>query len=386
MPRLTVGTSTWLLIFVSLRAAERLLEAFAVSRLRSPVAITLLVPARNLIALFLASPMHIYVGLVGGHAALVVVYLLTLVGLWAAEPEVGALVGIQSPTATTSFAIRSSKPSPDHAPDDSLSPAWRRTLQVVSFAPLAVLLLLLLLSGSLNSSDPDATMGRTTGRTPGPGRAPGSLDLVFSYYNEPLDGLASVVGYVRSVLPIAVQHPRVIVYVKHPASDLVAVQRASGADEVVRLDNVGREGGTYLAHILRHYNGTAPSPGLLASPAVAGLADHTLFMQPDISWHWIAKPRMELYDPLRTGFLSLGPYLTSVCGLDGLGNGNYDRMRDIYVMFYETVSLPINTSPSSYTTCTKLKHLCAVLSSYRSVSILCWPVHCLTKEDFEKLV
>ncbi|EGG07605.1 uncharacterized protein MELLADRAFT_35443 [Melampsora larici-populina 98AG31] len=49
---------------------------------------------------------------------------------------------------------------------------------------------------------------------------------------------------------------------------------------------------------------------------------------------------MELFDSKRTGFLSFGPYLSSVCGQDGLGNGNYERMRDIYVMFHETLCPP----------------------------------------------
>ncbi|KAG0146758.1 hypothetical protein CROQUDRAFT_500119 [Cronartium quercuum f. sp. fusiforme G11] len=372
MPRLTVGTSTWLLLFVSLRTAERLLEALAVSRLRSPVAVTLLSPARNLISLLLSPIIHIYVGLASGRAALIFVYSLTLLGLWAAEPDVGSVIGLQSPSATPSFVLCTPNqdhnldqhhhhhPCPKHEAESdqpllssrTLSSTWSRTLRLVSFGPLIVLLLLRILDSStgLDSSS-------SARRAVSPGRAPGSVDIVVSYYNEPLDNLSSVINYVRSVLPIAIQHPRVVIYVKGEQADLGKILSKSGADEVISLPNVGREGGTYLTHILRQYNSSLSilnqniiqnendhdikvNKSVLGSPEVWGLADHTIFMQPDISWHWIAKPRMELFDYTRTGFLSFGPYLNSICGKDGLGNGYYDRMRDIYVMFYETFCPP----------------------------------------------
>lgn len=252
---------------------------------------------------------------------------------------------------------------------------------ILSFGPLPILILLklfwepsdlLLEDIGLMTRMRDERIG-LDGQGGMMGRSSGSMDLVFSYYNEPLSRFSDAVDYVRRQSQLSVQNPRVIVYVKHPQVSLTKIAKEVGADEVIRLKNVGREGGTYLAHILRHYNsslsldslaeGTATSVrGLMMShdyyskvldgrpefglerisrPAsVYGLADHTVFMQPEISWHWIAKPRMDLFDPSSTGFLSFGPYLISVCGQDGLGNGNYERMRDIYTLIYDSFCPP----------------------------------------------
>ena len=66
---------------------------------------------------------------------------------------------------------------------------------------------------------------------------------------------------------------RWIVYLKDENADAAALKRTTGVDEIVRLNNTGREAGTYLRHILRHYNDTIDP----AQSGVyrAGLADHT---------------------------------------------------------------------------------------------------------------
>ncbi|KAH9448034.1 hypothetical protein Pst134EB_022021 [Puccinia striiformis f. sp. tritici] len=234
---------------------------------------------------------------------------------------------------------------------------WQTLFRSIAFGPIIALLILKLVWQSQTGIP-------MTEIPSGTSRPAGSVDLVFSYYNEPLSRFFEAVDHVRRLSVLSLQNPRVIVYVKHPEVSLVNIANVINADEVIRLNNVGREGGTYLAHILKHYNSTLlkdsqgriirggiSSPEILersefgierilSSPAVHGLADHTVFMQPEISWHWIAKPRMDLFDPNSTGFLSFGPYLVSVCGQDGLGNGNYERMRDIYTMFYNSFCPP----------------------------------------------
>ncbi|KAH9817038.1 hypothetical protein DFH28DRAFT_926607 [Melampsora americana] len=162
----------------------------SISKLRSPLSNTLLGPVRNLFCLLISPSIHVYVGLTTGNAALVVVYLLTLVGLWAVEPEVGHMVGIRSPIITE--------------------------------------------------------VGLRTGVRPG--RAPGSIDLFFLYYNEPLDSSISVIEYSSS---------------KSPEGDLEHNSKVTGADEVITSKNVSREGGTYLTHISRHYNASISCAGLM---------------------------------------------------------------------------------------------------------------------------
>ncbi|KAH9825237.1 hypothetical protein DFH28DRAFT_921195 [Melampsora americana] len=196
---LTFGVSLILLCQSSAPAALALAQALSlvslktvisISKLRSPLSNTLLGPVRNLFCLLISPSIHVYVGLTTGNAALVVVYLLTLVGLWAVEPEVGHMVGIRSPIITE--------------------------------------------------------VGLRTGVRPG--RAPGSIDLFFLYYNEPLDSSISVIEYSSS---------------KSPEGDLEHNSKVTGAEEVITSENVSREGGTYLTHISRHYNASISCAGLM---------------------------------------------------------------------------------------------------------------------------
>ncbi|KAH8918421.1 hypothetical protein BT69DRAFT_1193007, partial [Atractiella rhizophila] len=89
------------------------------------------------------------------------------------------------------------------------------------------------------------------------------------------------------------------------------------------LPNTGREGGTYLRHILRNYECTT------------ALAPLTLFMQPHLAWAQLSTPKIELITD-STGFLTTTVVFPSNCGKDlfhGVGNGEYERMKDIYRMF-----------------------------------------------------
>ncbi|KAA1127418.1 hypothetical protein PGTUg99_036445 [Puccinia graminis f. sp. tritici] len=144
-----------------------------------------------------------------------------------------------------------------------------------------------------SSDDRDAARNSSTSRLSRPSVF-GSVDPVFSYYNKPLSRFFEAVDHVR------------------------------------------REGGTYLTHILKHYNLTIltdqqgrvirsgkSDPNILeqakfgvkrvlSSPAIHGLADHTVFMQPKISWHWIAKPQMDLFDSKFNCFLDLASSILRV--------------------------------------------------------------------------
>jgi hypothetical protein len=81
-----------------------------------------------------------------------------------------------------------------------------------------------------------------------------------------------------------------------------------------------KEGTDKQRHVARHYETGSTS-----------LADHTLFLQPHLAWHWILLPRVEAirHD---TGFLSFGPYHEKNCTHDSQGLG-FPRMADIYSAF-----------------------------------------------------
>ncbi|POW13014.1 hypothetical protein PSTT_04026 [Puccinia striiformis] len=406
-PRFTVHTAFWLIMYVLARVTERLLELWVVYRFKSPLSVILVVPPRNLFSIGLAQVSRFYLGQLGSPQSIA----------FHSHPFSHTKLASsgsnrrRSSDYTDQDEDRMQEKSPDSLLDhqnhhlqevdpnyhrrlsstereqqtdkedyrSSSTPRfrkpfteryhhhrssrrskkdhWQTLFRSIAFGPIIALLILKLVWQSQTGIP-------MTEIPSGTSRPAGSVDLVFSYYNEPLSRFFEAVDHVRRLSVLSLQNPRVIVYVKHPEVSLVNIANVINADEVIRLNNVGREGGTYLAHILKHYNSTLlkdsqgriirggiSSPEILeraefgierilSSPAVHGLADHTVFMQPEISWHWIAKPRMDLFDPNSTGFLSFGPYLVSVCGQDGLGNGNYERMRDIYTMFYNSFCPP----------------------------------------------
>jgi hypothetical protein len=226
-----------------------------------------------------------------------------------------------------------------------------------------------------------------------------SLDIIISHYDEPVEGILEMLQPVRELPIVQRRHVRTILYHKGEDRELgERVAAAIQADQTVFLPNVGREGGTYLQHILRTYNESFPSTnpdhegdggGVLvhrrgrlwkqvASPSSSsssslsyppahdgavpaststgsssssssssttssrdtwrplGFADHTMFLQSHLAWHWIAQPRMTIFED-RSGYISLAPYVRLDCGRDMQGNGDFIRLREIHVLFREEV-------------------------------------------------
>lgn len=163
----------------------------------------------------------------------------------------------------------------------------------------------------------------------------GTVDIVVAHFDEPLDGLAESIlhaidpGFVRS------SRSRIIIYEKGEYTDeqlwgaLRGIAR-EGHDEIIHLPNCGREGGTYLEHIVAHYNASLPSPSPAHSPAARPLADHTFFLQAHFAWNWIADPRLRRTVSRKSGFVSFGPYLTNLCGLDSEVDAFFQGEREIF--------------------------------------------------------
>ncbi|GAA6026611.1 hypothetical protein JCM8202_000096, partial [Rhodotorula sphaerocarpa] len=171
---------------------------------------------------------------------------------------------------------------------------------------------------------------------------PMTLDVVFSLFNEPTDSFARHVQHVRTQPALADLRTRVTVYYKGGeaggARSLEELREMEGVDEVVELPNRGREGGTYLHHILRRFEGPAdvhPEQNITTTDH----ADVTLFLQHHLEWDWIANLRFNFLER-RTGFLSLSPYIESDCGRDLRTGEVFPRVRDIYSMFQEDLCPP----------------------------------------------
>jgi hypothetical protein len=90
------------------------------------------------------------------------------------------------------------------------------------------------------------------------------FDMVLSYYAEDINFVARSIGYLKNVLISKNIQPRIIVYNKSSKQNNTYLKDVLKVDIVKQLDNLGREGATYLYHIIENYY---------------SLADHTIFTQ-----------------------------------------------------------------------------------------------------------
>ncbi|QSZ37500.1 hypothetical protein DSL72_008598 [Monilinia vaccinii-corymbosi] len=118
-----------------------------------------------------------------------------------------------------------------------------------------------------------------------------AFDIVVSAYTESPESITRMLSAIKSTSYLSSLNPRVIIYTKGPAASLSALQNSTGADIVEQLPNRGREGGTYLHHIVSHWD---------------DLATQTMFIQAHA--HNIREliPRINSYLVPQTGMLSLG--------------------------------------------------------------------------------
>lgn len=79
------------------------------------------------------------------------------------------------------------------------------------------------------------------------------LDVVIAHHSEEPYYIKVWTNSLRAVPYMQELGMRVIIYTKG-SMELAAIKEASGADEVIQLTNVGREGGTYLHHLLSVYD------------------------------------------------------------------------------------------------------------------------------------
>ncbi|KAF8854867.1 hypothetical protein BDZ45DRAFT_24348 [Acephala macrosclerotiorum] len=127
------------------------------------------------------------------------------------------------------------------------------------------------------------------------------FDIVISMYQESPSSVKSMVEKIKSTAYLStLSEVQVIIYTKDPASDLDILKRETGADIVSRLPNTGREGGTYLHHIVSNWD---------------FLSEKTMFIQAHPHNMRELIPRINDYLVPQTGMLSLGfTGVTCQCG------------------------------------------------------------------------
>lgn len=129
------------------------------------------------------------------------------------------------------------------------------------------------------------------------------MEIVISMYHEPLDSVNYLIASLKAIpsLSSAIVH----IYTKDEHANLETIQQHTGADNVTQLTNVGREGETYLRHIVDNWD---------------SLARHTLFIQGEVHNPRELFPRVrDYYDPERTGMLGLG-FSGNVCDCKSCGD------------------------------------------------------------------
>lgn len=108
-----------------------------------------------------------------------------------------------------------------------------------------------------------------------------SIEVVIAYFNEDISTLEQTLQRISSTLSLQKRAAvvRYTLYLKDSRVNATALSSKTGINEVVRLRNRGREGSTYLQHILRHYNDSHESQGK-DNTSIRHLADLTIFTQP----------------------------------------------------------------------------------------------------------
>ena len=153
-----------------------------------------------------------------------------------------------------------------------------------------------------NAPDNRTPLGDTAnGKTKAPSsttRIP-QLHLVIAHYNEEPFWMRRWIDSLRSISYIQELGIKVIIYTKGPDTDLAALKETTVADEVFQLPNVGREGSTYLHHILKIYND--PPPFTMFTQAIIKKGQ---YLSGEIEDEHVAELKDWLYNRLSEKFTS----------------------------------------------------------------------------------
>lgn len=130
-----------------------------------------------------------------------------------------------------------------------------------------------------------------------------NTEVVISMFKEPIEQVAHLVSTLRGMSNIG--DAKIHIYIKDVDANLSEVKEGTGAHEVTALPNIGREGETFLKHILGSWD---------------TLAKQTIFLQADVHNPRELYPRIrDYFVPGRTGMLSLG-WSGQVCNCEDCGD------------------------------------------------------------------
>ncbi|CAF1093126.1 unnamed protein product [Rotaria sordida] len=158
------------------------------------------------------------------------------------------------------------------------------------------------------------------------------FDIVLSYYSEDIDIVAQYIRYLKNISNIEKLNPRVIVYNKNSNINNQVLKLLLDADIIQLLPNLGREGGTYLYHIINNYHIIA-NHTLFSQAGVEGITDRGL-----ADWYF---DRLEKQFNSSVGYM---PLVTNIMisnyDCDSHITGNFPRMSQLWAMLEQSLCPP----------------------------------------------
>jgi len=158
------------------------------------------------------------------------------------------------------------------------------------------------------------------------------FDIVLSYYSEDIDYVAQYVRYLRNISSIKKLNPRIIIYNKNSKINNEVLKSLLEVDIIQLLPNFGREGGTFLYHIINNYH---------------IIANHTIFSQAGVEgitnqgladWYF---DRLENQFNISVGYMPLvrnNMIASYDCGTRY--TGNFPRMVELWSMLEQSLCPP----------------------------------------------
>ena len=159
-----------------------------------------------------------------------------------------------------------------------------------------------------------------------------TLESVKRYHSESIDYVGIYVRFLRNVTNFKKLHPRVIVYNKNSRINNRVLKLILDADIIQYLPNLGREGATYLYHIITNYHILA-NHTIFSQAGVEGLTDNGLA-------HWYFD-RLEHQFNSSVGYMPLvsnNMITTYDCGTHR--TGNFPRLVQIWSLLEQSLCPP----------------------------------------------
>ncbi|KAE9961578.1 hypothetical protein BLS_001736 [Venturia inaequalis] len=125
-----------------------------------------------------------------------------------------------------------------------------------------------------------------------------TLDIVVSHYKEDLKKTATMLHELLNLPKFRQLEVEIHFYTKNKDMDLDLIRRTINTTRVTLLPNLGREGGTFIDHIILNFD---------------RLARHSMFIQAAMHEYDHAKNHIGDYFGVDTGVLSLGTYESCNC-------------------------------------------------------------------------